>query len=628
MGFLAEELRDLFHHFRHARHAADQNHLVDIADGQAGILQRGLAGLDRCLDQIVDQAFQLGARHLHHKVQRLAGVAVHADEGLVDFGLLAGRQFDLGLFRRLFQALKRHLVQRQVNAVFLFELVGQVVHDAHVKVFTAQERIPVGGFHFEQAVVDFQDGDVEGTAAKVIDRDRLRFFLVQAIGKGRRRGLVDDAQHFEAGDLAGVLGGLTLGVVEIGRHRDHGLGDGFTQIAFGGFLHFLQDEGRDLRRRIFLAAHFDPSVAIAAVHQGVGQVLLVFCDMHVIHAAPDQALHGEDGVRGVRDRLAFGRLADEAFGFGETDDGRGGAGPFRVLDHAGLCAVHDRNAGVRGPEVNPDDFGHSKLPLLSAMLWGAEPLWPLLPDPNEIRSGRPPHPGFGGYISGGPVGCKRYGLLKMTEDGMNSQVYMDRPVPTLHLRGFDIHAGLIPAAEQPDWVDDIRAVVAAAPLISPVTPGGRPMSVRMTAAGRLGWVTDRAGYRYAPQHPGGGDWPPIPARVLALWHRVTGLARAPDCCLINFYGQGARMGLHQDKDEGDFSFPVLSVSLGDDALFRMGGADRPGPTQSLWLTSGDVVVMGGEARLAWHGIDRVRHGSSALLPKGGRINLTLRVVAG
>lgn len=210
---------------------------------------------------------------------------------------------------------------------------------------------------------------------------------------------------------------------------------------------------------------------------------------------------------------------------------------------------------------------------------------------------------------------------------MNSQVSMDQPVPTLHLRGFDIHAGLILAAEQADWVDDIRAVVAAAPLVSPVTPGGRPMSVRMTAAGRLGWVTDRAGYRYAARHPGGGDWPPIPARVLDLWHRVTGLARAPDCCLINFYGEGARMGMHQDRDEGDFSFPVLSVSLGDDALFRMGGVDRPAPTQSVWLHSGDVVVMGGQARLAWHGIDRVRHGSSTLLPKGGRINLTLRVVA-
>jgi alkylated DNA repair protein (DNA oxidative demethylase) len=209
---------------------------------------------------------------------------------------------------------------------------------------------------------------------------------------------------------------------------------------------------------------------------------------------------------------------------------------------------------------------------------------------------------------------------------MNSEVSMHRPEPTLRLGGFEIHAGLLDGAAQAALVEEVRGVVAAAPLIAPVTPGGRAMSVRMTAAGRLGWVTDRAGYRYAPTHPLGQPWPPIPAPVLALWHRVTGLDRVPDCCLVNFYGEGARMGLHQDRDEGDFSFPVLSVSLGDEALFRMGGVERAEPTRSVWLRSGDVVLMGGEARLAWHGIDRVRHGSSALLPKGGRINLTLRVV--
>jgi alkylated DNA repair protein (DNA oxidative demethylase) len=209
---------------------------------------------------------------------------------------------------------------------------------------------------------------------------------------------------------------------------------------------------------------------------------------------------------------------------------------------------------------------------------------------------------------------------------MNSEVSMHRPEPTLRLGGFEIHAGLLDAPAQAALVEDLRAVVAAAPLIAPVTPGGRPMSVRLTAAGRLGWITDRSGYRYAPVHPSGSPWPPIPARVLVLWHRLTGLARAPDCCLVNFYGEGARMGLHQDRDEGDFSFPVLSVSLGDEALFRMGGVERAEPTRSVWLRSGDVVLMGGEARLAWHGIDRVRHGSSALLPRGGRINLTLRVV--
>ena len=148
----------------------------------------------------------------------------------------------------------------------------------------------------------------------------------------------------------------------------------------------------------------------------------------------------------------------------------------------------------------------------------------------------------------------------------------------------------------------------------------------MSNAGRVGWVTDRQGYRYAPTHPSGRPWPAIPESVLAIWRAVAWAGRDPDCCLVNWYGEGAKMGLHQDKDEGDFSQPVLSISLGDEALFRMGGVDRAEGTQSLWLRSGDVVVMGGAARLAWHGIDRVRHGSSRLLPQGGRINLTCRVV--
>lgn len=199
--------------------------------------------------------------------------------------------------------------------------------------------------------------------------------------------------------------------------------------------------------------------------------------------------------------------------------------------------------------------------------------------------------------------------------------------PDLTVRGIGVWRGLVTAEEQPAWVDDIRAVIAAAPLVRHATPGGRRMSVRMSAAGRLGWVSGPGGYRYADRHPSGVPWPPIPPRVLALWHAVTGLAREPDCCLVNFYGEGARMGLHQDRDEGDFSFPVVSVSLGDEALFRVGGAGRGGGTESFWLRSGDVLAMGGEARLAWHGVDRLRFGSSRLLPRGGRINLTLRVVA-
>jgi alkylated DNA repair protein (DNA oxidative demethylase) len=173
--------------------------------------------------------------------------------------------------------------------------------------------------------------------------------------------------------------------------------------------------------------------------------------------------------------------------------------------------------------------------------------------------------------------------------------------------------------------DDIRACLARAPLFQPETARGRKMSVRISSAGEFGWISDRRGYRYEPRHPSGVAWPPIPDRLLTLWDEVTGHATRPDSCLINWYSDVARMGLHQDRDETDITHPVLSVSLGDDALFRIGGAERTAPTRSVWLSSGDVLVLGGAARQAFHGIDRLRPGSSTLLRDGGRLNLTLRV---
>ncbi len=196
----------------------------------------------------------------------------------------------------------------------------------------------------------------------------------------------------------------------------------------------------------------------------------------------------------------------------------------------------------------------------------------------------------------------------------------------MDLRGAKLFKQMLDREEQNALIDAVRSVVSCAPLFYPLTASGRKMSVRMTSCGRVGWISDRNGYRYAPRHPSGVAWPAIPKEVLAIWRAVSGCAVDPDSCLINFYGEGARMGLHQDRDEGDFAFPVVSVSLGDDALFRIGGREKGAPTQSVWLASGDVLVLGGAARLAYHGIDRLRFGSSGLLKDHGRLNLTLRVV--
>jgi len=175
---------------------------------------------------------------------------------------------------------------------------------------------------------------------------------------------------------------------------------------------------------------------------------------------------------------------------------------------------------------------------------------------------------------------------------------------------------------------ELREVARQAPFFSPRMPKtGKPFSVRMTNCGSLGWVSDLAGYRYQAQHPEtGAPWPPMPAVLLDAWRALACYPHPPEACLVNFYEASAKMGLHQDRDEREFDAPVLSLSLGDTAVFRIGGTERGGKTLSLKLASGDALLFGGEARLAYHGIDRILAGSSALLPQGGRINLTLRRV--
>ena len=196
----------------------------------------------------------------------------------------------------------------------------------------------------------------------------------------------------------------------------------------------------------------------------------------------------------------------------------------------------------------------------------------------------------------------------------------------LNLRGFALHKGFLDERAQSALVEDVRHILQKAPLFSPMTPYGKPMSVRLSSAGKFGWFSDRTGYRYVSEHPQGTAWPDIPKAIMSIWNTVAETPRAPECCLINFYSEAAKMGMHQDRDEADMTCPVVSISLGDSALFRIGNSTRGGKTESVWLESGDVMVMGGDARLTYHGIDRIRFGSSSLLKNGGRINLTLRVV--
>jgi len=196
------------------------------------------------------------------------------------------------------------------------------------------------------------------------------------------------------------------------------------------------------------------------------------------------------------------------------------------------------------------------------------------------------------------------------------------------IAGLRLYPGYFDRDGQVELLAAVRKVLQAAPLFTPRMPkSGRPFSVRMSNCGPLGWVSNESGYRYQPLHPEtGAPWPPVPAMLLALWTKLARFRDRPEACLVNFYGPHAKMGLHQDRDESEFDAPVISVSLGDSCLFRVGGLTRNAPKRSIRLSSGDVLILGGAARLAFHGVDRIYPGTSSLLPEGGRINLTLRRV--
>ena len=195
--------------------------------------------------------------------------------------------------------------------------------------------------------------------------------------------------------------------------------------------------------------------------------------------------------------------------------------------------------------------------------------------------------------------------------------------------GVKLWPGYFDLPAQQSLLQAIRSGTESAPLFTPKMPRtGKEMSVRMTNFGSLGWVTDKEnGYRYQAMHPvSGKPWPEIPDSLLNLWSDLADYPHPPEACLVNYYDDVAKMGMHQDRDEEQFEAPVLSVSLGNDCLFRVGGTSRGGKTQSFRLRSGDVMMLSGEARLAFHGVDRIYADTSPLLKQGGRVNLTLRRV--
>ena len=329
----------------------------------ARVGERLLHRPDHAVEQARRQLGELGSRQLDVEVLRL--VVDRGDERDADLRLLCGGELDLRLLGLLVEALQRALVVGDVDALVALELLDQPLDDRLVPVVATEVVVAGGGLDLEDAVTDLEHGHVEGAAAEVEDEDRLvGALLVEPVGQRGRGRLVDDPLDLEPGDLAGVLGRLSLIVVEVGRDRDHGRVDGLSELRLGVGLELLEDHRRDLRRRVLLAANVDADVSVGAGFDLVRDDRLLL--LHLSLLAAHEALDREDRVLRVHHRLALGDGADEALvGVGEADDRRRRAATLGVLDDLRLGALEHRHGGVRGPEVNSDGLGHLRFSLQS-----------------------------------------------------------------------------------------------------------------------------------------------------------------------------------------------------------------------------------------------------------------------
>ena len=276
----------------------------------------------------------------------LGAGSISGDEGQVDVGGGHTGQLNLCLFSSFLQTLHRHLIAGQVYAGLHLEGAYQPIHDALVEVVAAQTVVTSGCQNFLHTVAHLDDGHIEGTAAQVIHHDLLLFALVDAIGQCSCGRFVDDTLDIQTGNLACVLGCLTLCVGEICGNRDNSGSDSLAQIGFSVCLQFLQDHCGNLLGGILFAV--DAYLVIGT---------------HL-------SLNGRNGAVGVGDSLTLCNLANHTLAvFRESNNRRSGAGAFGVCNHNGLAAFNNSDAGVCSTKVNTDSLRHNSLPPCNAHLY-------------------------------------------------------------------------------------------------------------------------------------------------------------------------------------------------------------------------------------------------------------------
>ena len=329
-GFTAKDGLDGVGDLGHTGHTTDQDDILDLAGLHVGILEGLADGLNGAADQGVDQRLEVGASHAEVDVLGTAGIS--GDEGQVDLSLKRRGQLNLGLLGGLTDTLDGHAVTREVKTGLLLELADDVTDQVDVEVLTTQVGVTVGGLDLEHTLLDLQNGDIESTTAKIVDGDNTVSLLLQTVGQSGSSGLVDDTQDVQTGDLTGVLGGLTLRVIEVGRNGNDGVLDGLAEVVLSSLLHLAEDETTDLRRRVLLATGLDPGITVGVLDDLVGDLLDVTLDLDVGELATDETLGGEQSVLRVDDGLTLGGDTDQTLAIlGETDNGGRCPGTFSFL---------------------------------------------------------------------------------------------------------------------------------------------------------------------------------------------------------------------------------------------------------------------------------------------------------
>jgi hypothetical protein len=329
-GLTTEQRLNRLSDLGHTGHTTDEDDVLNLAGLEVGVL-KGLAhGVNSAADERLNKRLELSTGHLEVDVLSTAGIS--SDERKVDLSLERRRQLNLGLLSSLTNTLDSHAVVGKVEARLLLELLNNVAHKADIEVLTTKVGVTVRGLNLENTLLNFENGDIEGTTTKIVDGDNAVSLLLKTVSKGSGGGFVNDTEDVETGDLTGVLGGLTLGVVEVGRDSNNSILDGLAEVVLSGLLHLAQNETTDLGRRVLLSASLNPGITIGVLDDLVGDLLDITLDLSIGELTTDKTLGGEQSVFRVDNSLALGGNTDETLAvLGESDNGGCCAGTFLLL---------------------------------------------------------------------------------------------------------------------------------------------------------------------------------------------------------------------------------------------------------------------------------------------------------